>query len=166
MNKKYSSAEAVTPWKEAIQSIATPPTPTTPPGHNSSLREVARLMLGVTALALFSNCSGIASLSSAASILVMRDGTMFSTKNLRWGLLSISSFIVSLIAYSLSGTASSIEHDEFSGSSFLKGFFTGWMKFVQLFWGSILSFVLVTAYTSKVKEQDHRINKLQPAKPM
>ena len=150
------------------------PTPMKQIGFNKGLREISRICLGVTALALFSNCNGIATIASAGAIIVLRDAKLLSTRNIKWKLLSILSFIFSLIAYCLGGTAATFgdttnnKMDAFEpisdGKLLLQGFFIGWMKFYQLFWGSILTFVLISAYTSKAKEHDKTIAKLQPAK--
>lgn len=140
--------------------------PNTPPGYDYSLREVSSVLLGVTALALFWNFNGLATLSSAGAIrvLVSGDGPFWRMKNIPWGLLSIISFLFSVASYSLSGTAEAIESNDERLSSIVKGKLLGWMKYFQLF--CLLTMVLVTAYTSKFKENGTRINKLQPEKQM
>ena len=133
--------------------------------YNQSLREVSRLLLALTAIALYGDSNGIATITSAGSFFVLREGTWFSTKNLKWKSLSVISFFFSVVAWSLHGTAATIgtENDV---SNFFHLFFKSFMKFFQIFWGTILLVVLVAAYISKANETNRIISKLEPAKVM
>lgn len=143
--------------------------PSTPPGFNQGLREVSRLLLGISALALFYNSNGLATISSALAIMVLRDGTFFSVKNIKWTSLSIISFLLSLISYSLGNTAEwvqQVSENDSTAEKTISIIFLCQMKFLQMFWGCVLTFVLVQAYTTKAKEHDTKINHFTPAKIM
>jgi hypothetical protein len=142
----------------------------TPPGYNYSIREISRLLLGITALALFTNANSIATMSSAGAVTMLRGGTMFSIKNIKWTILSIISFLFCLTISSLQNTVHVFQPNDSNGDrnswNLIALLFLGQMKFLQMFWGGIITFVLVSAYTTKVKEYDSKINHLTPAKIM
>jgi hypothetical protein len=168
--------------KALLTQLTTPSTnPTaTPCGRNRNLREFTRILLAVTALALFSDCNGIATLCSAGAIFMMKSGTLMSTKNLRWGALAIMSFMISLVTYCLGYSAEYLissrnrhhehhhhhEHDhvDHDSPSLGEGIFIGWMKFVQVFWASLLTFILFVTYLTKGQEYDKTIQNLTPVK--
>jgi hypothetical protein len=128
--------------------------PPTPPGYNKARRVISRLLLGVTAASLLSNSNVSAVISSACAIMVLKDGTMMSTKNIKWGIISVVSFVFSLSAWILGSVSFLV--DEEKGYT-LKILFVCGMKAMQLFWGVILGLFLYSAYSAKPTEGEKSV---------
>ena len=84
----------------------------TPPGYNKQKRDTARLILCfVTGFILLGQYT-IACCFSAASILCLKEGELLSTKNKKWMMLSIVSFVVSLILFNIEKGSDIIDGDK------------------------------------------------------
>jgi hypothetical protein len=77
----------------------------------------------------------------------LKEGTLFSVKNLKWMILSMISFAASLVAFVMLQGHNVVDEDKAYGLKFTLWFTA---KFIQLVWGIILSLFLVSAFTSTV----------------
>ena len=123
---------------------ATTPT-TTPPGYNSGRRSIARYILWLVVLTLMSGKYLPSGILSALSIIILKEGTLFSGKNIKWMILSLISFLSSVIAYALFRGSQQID-DERAYTLYI----TFWLasKSIQLIWGIVLGLFLFSAATS------------------
>merc|ERR1719245_2135041 len=83
----------------------------TPEGYNSNKRFMSRWILWVAVFSMILSRYLIAIICSASSIIVLKEGTIFSTKNLKWMILSMISFAASVTSYSLRRAYDSIGDD-------------------------------------------------------
>jgi ABC-type bacteriocin/lantibiotic exporter with double-glycine peptidase domain len=67
-------------------------------GFNKHLRDRSKYALAVTVFALSANWLSLATAISAYSIYNLKSGTAVSVKNLKWMVISVISFVVSLVA--------------------------------------------------------------------
>lgn len=122
-----------------------PPPRTTPPGFNKSRRDLTKLLLLLTAASLFTGANGFAVCTSASSIFVVKQGTLFSTKNVKWGALSVISFVVSLTAFILLQGYQVVDEDK---AYTLKMSLYLTAKSMQAFWAVVLGLFLFSTLTS------------------
>ena len=124
---------------------ATPTPTTTPPGYNSGRRSIARYILWLVVLTLMSGKYLPSGILSALSIIILKEGTLFSGKNIKWMILSMISFLSSLIAYAFFRGSQQID-DERAYTLYI----TFWLasKSIQLIWGIVLGLFLFSAATS------------------
>ena len=114
----------------------------TPPGYNKQKRDTARLILCfVTGFILLGQYI-IACCFSAASILCLKEGELLSTKNLKWMMLSIVSFVISLILFNVEKGSDIIDGEKAYTLKILL-----WIsaKSIQCCWGIILGLFLISA---------------------
>jgi hypothetical protein len=119
--------------------------PTTPPGYNSGRRSIARYILWLVVLTLMSGKYLPSGILSALAIIILKEGTLFSGKNIKWMILSMISFLSSLIAYAFFRGSQQID-DERAYTLHI----TFWLasKSIQLIWGIVLGLFLFSAATS------------------
>ena len=129
----------------AVNNATTTTPTTTPPGYNSGRRSIARYILWLVVLTLMSGKYLPSGLLSALSIIILKEGTLFSGKNLKWMILSMISFLSSLIAYAFFRGSQQID-DERAYTLYI----TFWLasKSIQLIWGIVLGLFLFSAATS------------------
>ena len=116
-----------------------------PPGFNKRHRDISKLLLGVAAAALITNANAFATATSAGAILVLKQGTLLSHKNCKWGILSVLSFAVSLSAAILMQGHAMVDDEKAYGLKL-----TMWLmaKFMQVFWSVTLGIFLLSAFSS------------------
>jgi hypothetical protein len=121
-------------------------TPTTPPGFNSSRRYIARYILWLVVLTLMSGKYIPSGILSAMSIIILKEGTIFSGKNIKWMLLSIVSFLSSVTAFACFRGSQKIDEERAYTL-----YITFWLasKSIQIIWGIVLGLFLFSAATSK-----------------
>ena len=118
----------------------------TPPGFNKKLRDIARciLLLLVTA-SILQEMHLWAACFSATAILLLKDGRASSIKNMKWMVLSIMSFVASLLSWSMR-LGSNIVDEEKAYTLKISLLLMG--KFIQTIWGITLGFFLLSAATA------------------
>jgi hypothetical protein len=125
----------------AVVVAAAPP----PRGFNKGQRDLTRLLLALTAISLLGGSSGLATFASAGAVLVIKRGTVFSTKNMKWAILSMVSFGVSLTLTVFQQGFRAVDEDRAYGMKMAL-----WLcaKFLQLGWGSVLGLFLLSSYST------------------
>ena len=118
-------------------------------GSNKNRRDVARGILCFVALTLLGGKHLAAVASSGLAVLVLKEGTLFSTKNVKWLTLSAVSFAVSLFAYSMGHGSDTIDEDR---AYALKILLRIAARSTQTCWGIILGFFLVSAAAADPSE--------------
>mmetsp|Transcript_16735 Transcript_16735/g.23619 ORF Transcript_16735/g.23619 Transcript_16735/m.23619 type:complete len:184 (-) Transcript_16735:73-624(-) len=118
----------------------------TPKGWNKNRRDICKVLLLFTCIQLLGNQPIGATVTSSASVLCIKEGTFWSTKNLKWLILSVISFGSSLMSYILVRGYHDMDDDKAShGVSFALFFMA---KSIQTFWGVTLGMFLFSAFTS------------------
>ena len=84
---------------------------------------------------------------SAAAILLLKDGRASSIKNMKWMVLSIMSFVASLLSWSMR-LGSNIVDEEKAYTLKISLWLMG--KFTQTIWGITLGFFLFFAATARL----------------
>ena len=121
--------------------------PPPPKGFNKSCRDWAKLLLALTCVSLLAGGDNkFATCCSAAAILLLKQGTIFSTKNWKWGILSVTSFGVSLTAACLYQGTTYVDEDK---AYTLKILLWLAMKFLQTAWAVVLALFLYSAFTNE-----------------
>jgi len=118
---------------------------TTPKGFNSSRRGVARYILWFVVLSLMSGKYIWASIFSAMSIILLKEGTIFSGKNLKWMILSMISLVASLLAFCCYRGSTNIDEEK-AYTLYIMLWMTA--KSIQCIWGIILGLFLFSAATA------------------
>mmetsp|Transcript_23059 Transcript_23059/g.27756 ORF Transcript_23059/g.27756 Transcript_23059/m.27756 type:complete len:195 (+) Transcript_23059:78-662(+) len=116
-----------------------------PPGWNKNRRDICKGLLLLTTLFLLGHQPWGATVTSAASVFCIKEGTVWSTKNLKWMMLSGVSFGTSLISIILQRGYEGVDEEKAYGLSFCMWFMS---KSLQTFWGCILGMFLGSAFTS------------------
>ena len=118
--------------------------PAHPPGYNKKKRDVVKLILVVVAAALLRGDPVVATVLSIVSIICLKEGTFWSTKNLKWMALCIMSCAMSSASWSLERDSQENKEEPiwFGADSM---FYTS-AKVIQLCWGLVLSVFLASAY--------------------
>lgn len=118
----------------------------TPPGWNSGRRYVARGVLWLVVLTLMGGKKVWATILSALSIIILKEGTLFSGKNIKWMLISGISFLASLGSWSLERAYEVVDEDK---AYHMK--ISLWLasRSIQGVWGIILVVFLFSAATGK-----------------
>lgn len=120
----------------------------TPPGFNKRNRDISKTFLAGTALCLISGRGIVlAILLSAASTLVIKQGTLASHKNWKWLLLSIISFVVSLVSAVFLGGEEFLDNERDRRLKF-RLWFRG--RLMETVWGGILGLVLASSFSSSI----------------
>lgn len=118
--------------------------PDHPPGYNKKKRDIVKLILVVVAAALLRGDPVVATVLSIVSIICLKEGTFWSTKNLKWMALCIMSCAMSSASWNLE--TDSIESNEEKIWFGKNSVFWTSAKVIQMVWGGILSLFLVSAY--------------------
>jgi hypothetical protein len=115
-----------------------------PPGYNKKKRDIVKLILVVVAAALIRGDPVVATVLSIVSIICLKEGTFWSTKNLKWMALCIMSCAMSSASWSLERDSQE-NHEEhvFFGKNSM--FWTS-AKVIQICWGMTLGVFLFSAY--------------------
>ena len=132
---------------ESVQvTIATTNSNSTPPGWNSGRRYVARGVLWFVVLTLLTGKQIWATFFSAVALIILKEGTLFSGKNIKWMLLSGISFLASLGSWSLEQSYDVVDEEKAYGLKI-----SLWLgsKSIQGVWGIILAVFLFSAATAK-----------------
>jgi len=114
-----------------------------PPGYNKRKRDIVKLVLVVVALSLLRGDPKVATILSIVAVLCLKEGTFWSTRNLKWMALCIMSFFMGLASWSLERASDDIsEAKEYTLNSTL------WVssKIIQACWGMTLTVFLASAY--------------------
>ena len=145
MNANAQQQQQQNPGVAVAVAVHNATTPTTPPGYNSGRRSIARYILWLVVLTLMSGKYLPSGLLSALSIIILKEGTLFSGKNIKWMILSMISFLSSVIAYAFFRGSQQID-DERAYTLYI----TFWLasKSIQLIWGMVLGLFLFSAATS------------------
>jgi len=116
-----------------------------PPGFNKSRRDLTKILLVATAACLLTNANAFATGCSAAAILILKQATLFSTKNIKWGILSVTSFVVSLTCAIFLQAYEIVDEDKAYTMKIML-----WLtaKFLRVFWGVTLGLFLLSTLTS------------------
>jgi hypothetical protein len=114
-----------------------------PPGYNKKRRDIVKIILVIVALGLLGGDSLVSTVFSVAAILCLKEGTFWSTKNLKWMALCICSFAASLISWALIRSSERIEDVK---SETLQSVLWASAKIIQTCWGVTLSVFLTSAY--------------------
>ena len=136
---------------------------TTPPGFNKNRRDLSKLLLSVVVVALITNANTCATAASAGAILFLKQGTLLSHKNWKWGALAAVSFAVSLSCGILWQGYSMVEEDKAYGLKI-----SLWLlaKFLQVFWSVTLGLFLFSAVASSSSETSSLLVQQQTAVDM
>mmetsp|Transcript_11932 Transcript_11932/g.27859 ORF Transcript_11932/g.27859 Transcript_11932/m.27859 type:complete len:218 (+) Transcript_11932:232-885(+) len=120
---------------------------TTPPGWNAGRRSMARYALWLVVPTLVTGKLVWAMIFSATSILILKEGTFFSSRNIKWMILSAISFLASLGSWTLSSGIDKVDEEKAYGLSI-----SLWLmnQFVVMGWAAILGLFLYSAQMSKV----------------
>jgi hypothetical protein len=129
--------------------------PQQPKGFNKNCRDWAKLLLALTCVSLLAGGDNkFATCCSAAAILILKQGTIFSIKNWKWGILSVTSFGVSLTAACLYQGTTYVDEDK---AYTLKILLWLAMKFLQTAWAVVLALFLYSAFTNETATTAQRL---------
>jgi hypothetical protein len=117
----------------------------TPPGYNKQRRDMAKLLLSIVAVGLLSGNSFWGIVLSIGAILCLKEGTVWSAKNLWWMTLSGISFASSLTSYALLEGRNVIDEEKGYGLYMTLSVVA---KLIQVCWGVTLSVFLYSAYST------------------
>ena len=134
------------PSKDSVQVTITPTdSKSTPPGWNSGRRYVARGVLWFVVVTLMTGKQIWATFFSAVAIIILKEGTLFSGKNIKWMLLSAISFLASLGSWSLEQSYDVVDEEKAYGLKI-----SLWLgaKSIQGIWSTILGAFLFSAAMS------------------
>lgn len=118
-----------------------------PPGYNKRKRDMVKLVLVVVAAGLLRGDPKVATVLSIVAMVCLKEGTFWSTRNIKWMILCVISFGLSLASWSLERGSDEVNEEKvYAFDSFDSVL---WMsaKTIQLCWGMTLSVFLVSAYT-------------------
>lgn len=116
----------------------------TPPGFNKERRDISKMLLAVTTFCLFLGSPMVALLTSVGAIFVLKEGTFWSVKNIKWSILSIISVCISLCCWLLREGYHYVDEERAYG---LKTSLWLANKFLQVGWSTILGIFLLSAFT-------------------
>jgi len=137
--------------------------PDTPEGYNSKRRFTARWILwGVVFGLIRPRLLIVALICSVSSIVILKEGTFWSGKNLKWTILSMISFGVSVLSWSFrrahDSITATIEEDEdghrhpiLKTLQLVLHLSSKWMAHV---WAAILGVFLISAFLGSKKDQE------------
>mmetsp|Transcript_4991 Transcript_4991/g.5727 ORF Transcript_4991/g.5727 Transcript_4991/m.5727 type:complete len:337 (+) Transcript_4991:44-1054(+) len=142
--------------------------PDTPEGYNSKRRFTARWILWGVVFGLLRSPRFllVALLCSVASIAILKEGTFWSGKNLKWRILSLLSLAVSVLSWSFrrahDAMAATIEEDEDEKGwhhrhpilKMLKLVLHLSSKWMTSVWAAILGLFLLSAFLGSKKDQE------------
>jgi hypothetical protein len=123
----------------------------TPTGFNKIKRDQCKFLLAVTSVLLLSGEVFFAILSSAVAVLSIKEGTVASTRNLKWMTLSFISFLASLSSLIMMNGSEFVDEDKAYGLKICL-----WLgaKSLQTGWGVTLGLFLVSAMSSKANIEE------------
>ena len=116
--------------------------PRTPPGFNKNKRDIVRFFLLLVTISLFVGYDLAAATLSMISILTLKEGTIFSVKNMKWMILSAISFVASIFTWQMHNASSKV--DEEKAYSLKIGLYII-AQSTRIIWASFLGFLLVSA---------------------
>ena len=136
--------------KPATVSIPTTGTTKTPPGYNKTKRIITRGLLGIAAIGLTQEGYSSHSLAcSSLAFLTMKEGTFWSFKNLKWMILTLITFCVSLWSTICMENAETFGVQRaYMMSAAVR--MTG--RTPELMWGYILGMFVTSAFMTNNKE--------------
>jgi hypothetical protein len=119
----------------------------TPPGFNKQCRDACKGLLTVTLICLFLGRHVPAIVASAGAILLSKEGTVWSSKNIKWGILSVTSFGVTLSSWMLLEASQSVDEDKAYTLRIIL-----WLgsQFLRVGWSTILGLFLFSAFSSSL----------------
>ena len=116
----------------------------TRPGFNKSRRDIARIILWLVAATLLCGLHVEATCFSAAAVLVLKEGTFFSVKNMKWMILSAISFAASLLSLNMKRGADAVDEERAYSMKIMLWIAT---KSISTGWGVTLGLFLLSAAT-------------------
>jgi hypothetical protein len=131
------------------------------PGFNKYLRDRSKYALAATTLLLASNQVHWACVTSAFSVYNLKAGTLLSSKNFKWMLLSVVSFVVSLLCVVLQAGSRLLDDDRDHSFQTRLSF---WSLAMRTVWWPILTLVLVCTWFAGVPIQIEEVNSSTSAK--
>ena len=133
-------------------------------GHTKGLLAISRILLGVAAIALFSNCNGFSAQSSAEALIALRYAKFDSARNMRWSFMASVTLTLSLVLLGIENTVRTVDSTYYNPGDFddqaptvpievalLKMFFVIF-QFYRLVWASMLSLMLIVPYFTYAAE--------------
>lgn len=122
----------------------------TRPGYNKSLRIATRSLLLLSAVGLIAEgYSFVAVLFSMVALLLLKQGTLWSTKNLKWMILSLTTCIVGMWSAICSENAERLGVHRAYRMTAIMGM-SG--RTIEMSWGTILLLFVVSAIMTNNKE--------------
>jgi uncharacterized membrane protein len=122
-------------------------------GFNKARRDLSKVFLVGVATALLTGSSGLAVILSTGCIFFLKQGTWLSIKNIKWGILSIVSFVVSLSSMVLMQCSSIVDASE---AYSLRMTLLVMAVFMSRFWSVVLAIFLLSAFTSNSSVSNNR----------
>lgn len=116
-------------------------------GHNKFRRDVVKLLLCVVSGSLFTDYNGIALLTSIGCIGILKQLTFFSTRNIKWGILSVVSFVISTWCFTCARSVSASEGSLYNEYTVTTMFYFS-VQTTQTFWSIILAVFLISAFST------------------
>jgi len=151
----YSRTSTITTRRNMYSTSTSTSTSTKPQGYNKAHRDMAKILLACSSICLLADMGPFGYLSavlpSAAATIVVSRGKVESGKNLKWVLLSVISFIASLVSASLLSGQELIDADkayEFKTKLLFYG------QFIRFVWGGILALFVASTFFSEAAEKD------------
>lgn len=123
---------------ESSHSVA----PSTPPGYNKERRNYIKTLLAVCVVCLVMGQTVLATASSCC-LWILKQMTAASTKNWRWGFLSVVTFAISLSSMLLSESAQLVDADRAYILYMMLTIPSLWLRWG---WSAILGLFLISAY--------------------
>ncbi|KAL7575212.1 hypothetical protein ACA910_018698 [Epithemia clementina (nom. ined.)] len=123
----------------------------TPPGFNKHRRDISKFLLLLVVFFLLANhtySSFVAVACSVGCIFTLKEGTLWSTKNIKWMTLALISFGASLSSAILLHLRDGILDPETDQGNFWSFLLWASAKWIQLGWGIPLSLFLLSAWLS------------------
>jgi hypothetical protein len=120
--------------------------PNHPPGYNKKKRDLVKLILVVVAASMLVGEPKAATVLSVVAAICLKEGKVFSLKNLKWLGLCILSFVMAASSWSLERAVSTQDTDKNMVKNPMQNVLWGSAKIIQLCWGMTLGVFLVSAY--------------------
>jgi hypothetical protein len=144
-NSKHKGRQrgTISPSEGAVSSS---PANSTSPGFNKKRRDQCKVMLGLVSGFLLMGQPFAAILASCAAVMCIKEGTLASSRNLKWMTLSMFSFGASLTATIMMNGHTMVDEEKAYGLKICL-----WLgsKSIQSGWGITLAFFLFSAWTAK-----------------
>jgi hypothetical protein len=131
----------------------------TPPGFNKHQRDVSKILLAGTSFCLLTGMlPAVSVVLSAVATIFVKQGTAGSVKNLKWLVLSVLSFLASLVSSSMLGGQALVDEERAYELKF-KLWFAG--RLIQTVWGGILALFVFSALSSDTTEHTQTIQQMK-----